>query len=153
MAAAGSLINGSKSCFCQSQTNKNPSVSISLFVSAFSKTSTISLKASLKRDAPVPLSVSTKGFFYPVMPRAEVPHWVMNRTQPAALESKGRERERERCGFRKAEKFLTPKCAGQTSGVNEAKCMKLGPAHRDLQLSSSMQIFFTQILSELFLSF
>lgn len=37
MAAAGSLINGSKSCFCQSQTNKNPSVSISLFVLAFLK--------------------------------------------------------------------------------------------------------------------
>lgn len=48
-----------------------------------------------------------------------------------------KERERERCGLRKAEKIFTPKCAGQINGVNEAKCMKLGPAHRDLQLPCS----------------
>lgn len=96
MAAAGSLINGSKSCFCQSQTNKKPLSIHKAFCFSISKTSTISLKASLKSDAPVPLSVSTKGFFYPVVPGAEVPHWVMDRTQPAALESKGRERERKR---------------------------------------------------------
>lgn len=55
------------------------------------------------------------------MPRAEVHHWVMSRTQPAALESKGRERD----GLSKAEQILIPKYAGQINGVNEAKCMKL----------------------------
>lgn len=59
MAAAGSLINGSKSCFCQSQTNKNLSVSISLFVSAFLKQA---LFPSPKSDAPVAPS-SNKGIF------------------------------------------------------------------------------------------
>ena len=51
--------------------------------------STISLRASLESDAPVSLRVSAKGFLYPVTPRAEACHCVVNRTQPAALESKG----------------------------------------------------------------
>lgn len=154
MAIAGSLINGSKSCFCQSQTNKTPSVSIRFFVSAFLKQALFPSKHHWRVMHQYPWVFQQRDFFYPVMPRAEVPHWVMSRTQPAALKSKGRERERERerCDLRKAEKILTPKCAGQTNGVNEAKCMKLGPAHRDLQLSSSIQLFFIQMLSELLLS-
>lgn len=60
-----------------------------LFCFIIPKPSNISLGASLKSDAPVSLSVSAKGFLYPVMPRAEVCHRVMSRNQPAALESKG----------------------------------------------------------------
>lgn len=37
MGAAGSLINGLKSCFCQNQTNKTPSISINPFVLTFLK--------------------------------------------------------------------------------------------------------------------
>lgn len=112
------------------------------FCFSISKTSTISPRTSLKSDAPVPLIVSTKGLFYPVMPRAEVHHWVMNRTQPAALESKGRERERERDGLRKAEQILIPKYAGQINGVNEAKSMKSGLAAVLLPYSYFLPRFF-----------
>lgn len=86
----------------------------------------------MKSDAPVS-AVSAKGLFYPVVPRAEVRHWVMKRTQPAALESKGSwvwSREGQRDGPRKAEQILTLKCAGQINGGNEPRCKKLGPAHR-----------------------
>ena len=93
----------------------------------------------MRSGAPVSPSVSAKEFLYPVMPRAEVRHWVMNRTQPATLESKGSwgmvEGERERDSPRKAEQILTLKYAGQINGVNKPRCMKLGPAHKDWQLS------------------
>lgn len=81
MGAAGSLINESKSCFCQIQTNNPPPIAISPLVLAF-------LKQALFPSA-VFLGVSAKVCLHPAMPRAEVRHWVMSRTQPAALESKG----------------------------------------------------------------
>lgn len=86
---AGSLINGWKAASSRIKIIKNPLDIHEPFCFSISKTSTISLRASLKSDTPVSLGISAKGFLYPVMPRAEVHHWIMNRTQPAALESKG----------------------------------------------------------------
>lgn len=125
MGAAGSLINGLKSCFCQNQTKKQNPNTHKTFCFHISKTSTISLWASLK-NAPISLSVSAKGILYPVVSRADVHSWVMARTQPASM------REGDRDSPRKAEQILTSKCTWQINGANQTRHKKLGPAHRDL---------------------
>lgn len=96
------------------------------FCFCFSKTSTISLWASLKNDAPISCSISAKGVLYPVVPRADVHSWVMARTQPAAMREGGRN------GPRKAEQILTSKCTWQINGANQTRHKMLGPAHKDL---------------------